>query len=551
MAVRGALKIAFSSSLAIIVVLATLSPLMAAFIDRGPSGQPRFTIFHFALTLSDDLARHSIRNSLLVATLVSIFATALGLGLGRMASVGRFFGLNLLASLAIAPGSYPPLIAAIGVSAIDPLIPANWVSSWRWFALLWVELAWAVPRVMAAVMSSVSLIDRSWVDAAKLAGGKPATAFWSIGWPLARFQVVRAASEVFFLTLFEPGAPLVLGLRNTLPVKLVESALGLGSEPRAGTLAAIGLVLGLAVRGLLRGPAGAKHSPSTIAGDWTRRRAAPLSAIVAATALGLWIAFALLPIFGLAQLALAMNQPGRSGFSAMMQFCKTGEVMATFGHSLVLGLLATAVASLYAWSVGPPQSHTSWRNPSTWTLVIPPLAIGLGVILLPAQLDAVLSRFGGLGLSLSHILGTLADPFRSPWLVLIVATSLFAVPSLQREFEKARAIDVGDKHDVARTLGASTWTARLTCSPQFLRVLVSAIAFSVAASAIAAAPALILARTVNVQPIAVRIVAIAANPAERGCTATLGVLALLFPACAWLMGKVGDLRFPRFRLVRS
>jgi iron(III) transport system permease protein len=404
---------------------------------------------------------------------------------------------------------------------------------------------------MNAVTSSVSLIDRTWVDTARLAGGRPSRAFWSIGWPMARHDVVRAASDVFLLTLIEPGAPLILGLRNTLPAKLVESALGLGSEPRAATLATIGLVLGFAVRGLLRGPAGPRHNPPAIPGDWTRRRASLFSAITAAATLGLWITFALMPLIGVARLSLAMNQSGRTGFPAMVQFCQNGQVAAALGHSLTLGLGATLIASIFAWSLGPLPSKVSWRNPTSWSQIVPPLAIGLGIYLLPAQLDMVLSRFGSLGTAMAHGLGDFADPYRSPWLVLIVSTSLFAIPTLRREFSRALAIDVSDAQDVARTLGASRWNARLTCSPQFLRIIAAAVASSIATSAIATAPALILARTVTVQPVAVTIATIIADPAERSCAAILGLLALAFPTMAWFIGKSGELKFPRFRLARS
>jgi ABC-type Fe3+ transport system permease subunit len=538
--------------LTILVVGAAMTPVVGAVLDRGLDGRPRLTVFHIALTLSDDSTRHAIRNSLMLAATVAVLASGIGVVLGRIVSAGRFFGRDALAALVRAPAAYTPLLAAVGFLGVESAIPAAWREIWRWFALGWIELAWGVPRVMAAVIASFSKIERTWLDTARMAGAKQGRASWAIGWPLARSRVALAASEVFFLTLFEPGAPLILGIRNTLSVRLIESAMDLGQGSRAAVLATIGLILGLLVRGILVGSSRPNRTLLTIQPISSLPRPTRLATLLSLVTLGFWTVFALTPMLRAFRLAFDFNRSGRVHFENTVPILAGGEFLSSLGHSLTLGLAATMLAAIFGWALGVHRERTSWRDSTSWLNIFPPLVLILGVVLLPGLLDACSVQLGGPVGSCLRWAGDWLDPFQSPWFVLVLATAILHVPTMQAAFRQARSVDNRDEWDVARTLGASRSNAWLTAAaPATLAVIGSAIAVTISASALVTAPSLLLARTMAARPIVPVILAAASEPLQRKRAACLALISLLFPIASWAVRSTRNNRFFRRRLART
>ncbi len=543
MAARRAVGILCGVVAAIWIVLPALAVPLSAVVDRGVDGRPRLTAFHLALALSDDSAVEMVRNSLILAAIVSALAMPLGVGLGRLVAGPRYPGRDTLLALARAPASYPPMIAAVGIFGAVRLITPEHGSIWGWIALGWVQLAWAVPRIMAASMAAFAAVDASWIDAARLAGSKKHRARGMLGWPLARSRVAKAVAEVFALTLFEPGAPLILGMRRTLPVGLIEAALGLDGEARAAVLATIGLGLAFTVRALILAWGGPPRpipppvpisNKSKLAGSWANL---PLAA---------WAIVALVPIAGLAATALGLDRAGRFRLDGLLAFASDRPALGALRDSLLLGLAATALAGLLAWGSRPARRRW-WLDAASWPATLPPLALGLGVFLAPGFLDAVAAlggSRGGMLTSGSRTMADLFDPFRSPWLVLVAATAMLRVPALRAAIAEVRAGDDRDAVDVARTLGASSWRAWLaTAAPAASAILAGVLAVSISRAAIDAAPALLLSRTMAARPVALAVVGLAREPDGLRRAAVLASAALALPVFAWIVA--GARRRPR------
>jgi iron(III) transport system permease protein len=550
MACRRLIGIACGFIVATLIVLPALAVPISAVVDRGTDGSPRLTAFHLALTLSDDSAVEMVRNSLVLALVVAALAMLLGVGLGRLAVGGRSFGRDGLLALAQAPGAYPPLIGALGLIGIARLIPSELAPSWRWVALGWVELAWAVPRVMAAHVSAFAAVDATWIDAARVAGAKKHRSLGVVGWPLAKGHVARSLAEVFAFTLFEPGAPLVLGLRRTLPVGLIEAAVGLDREPRAAVLGVIGLGLAFVARALILAWGGPLRSIPIARAGLTRSPRVPMWRLVPLAA---WVMFALLPIVGLAASALGLDRSGRFRLDGLLALATDAESIRALLHGAVLGLAASSFAVLIAWGMRASRPRASWRDPAAWPAIVPPLAMGLGVFLLPGLLDSAAtlatSRAGPIA-AMCRWLADLLDPYRSPWLVLIAATAMLRLPSLRTAIDEIGARDDRDVVDVARTLGASRWQAWTTAAaPAVSAILAGAIAVAVARSALDAGPSLLLARTTTAQPVGPAIVGMVAEPDGPRRAAGLAFAALIFPVAAWIVG--GLRRSARTRLVED
>ena len=296
-----------------VIVAALLAPALAAFLDLGPTGRARASLFPFLLTLSDGAAVASLANSVIVAAIVAALASVIGVALGRVAASRKFFGRDALISLASVPSAYPPLFAAVGVLGVrGGAWPPGSVGPWLAFAAI--ELAWSVPRVMRAAAGGFARVAPSALDAARLAGAGRWRAWWGTAWPMARRPVAVAAAEVFGLVLFEPGAPLALDLDRTLASAIVRAALGLDGAARAASLGVLGLLAIFAARGLMLRLGGRPIASDLNSLPQRLRRPGSLAIL----GLVLWAGLALLPTLAVFASALGLTASGRVRFDFLI-----------------------------------------------------------------------------------------------------------------------------------------------------------------------------------------------------------------------------------------
>lgn len=521
------------------VLAAVAAVVLGAVVDRASDGSARLTLFTIALAASDHAVREAARNSLMLATAVSLLATLLGVGLARLATVRAFRGLGALATLARASGAAPPLFGAIGIVGL------GWGEGFgRWVALGWIELAWAVPRVMEATASALARVPASWDDAARLAGASRRRAWWLA----ARPSAARAAAGVFAVTLVEPTGPLVLGLRHTLGSEIVQAVLRGDRSERAAALGAVALALVLLGRAavLWRGESPLILPPPEGSKARWGPRASCLGAISASLALLAWAVAGLLPLVGLVATALGGGQSGRPSPGVFLAALGDRELMTILADSAILGLGATATAALIATTSGAGRTARvgpSWRSPASWPLVLPGLILGLGAALLPGLLDGAsgaMARRAPVLAGGMHDLADALDPFLSPWLLLVACVAILRVPELAEAAASAGACADRTRIDVARTLGATRWAAwRSVRAPRLMAIWGGALARSFARSALDAGPALLLCPTLSARPLGPGLLAVLAEPGGQGHrrAAAVAVIALIVPVGAWVMNR--------------
>ena len=115
--------------LILIVAAPALAIAPAQVVDRGPGGEARSSAFPAALVLFDPLVWRCVRNSVAVAALVAVLATAIGATLGILLGRRRFWGRGPLGLIALTPLAAGPIWTTPGVLA--------WVgggSGWDWLA---------------------------------------------------------------------------------------------------------------------------------------------------------------------------------------------------------------------------------------------------------------------------------------------------------------------------------------------------------------------------------------------------------------------------------
>ena len=531
-----------------VVVAPVAAVVLGVLVDRGPGGSGRLTAFPMALAASDGSVRESARNSLMLASGVSLAALVLGVGLARFVAGRAFRGRSALIALAEAPGAVPPLFGAIGLVGLlgaerfgpGPL---------RWLTLAGLELTWAVPRVMASAIAVLERVPPSWGDAARMAGASKRRAWWVASWPVTRPVVGRTVAGIFAFVLVEPTAPLVLGVRRTLGFAIVDAATRGDRFGRAAALGATALVLVVIGRLLILSRVGPVRGLPSESQGTNRPRTSWLGLIAAGVALAAWSFAGLLPIaaLGATALGLTLESSGRFavGPHAFAGAIRDDRAWMILADGAILGIGATVIAALVVLAGGLGWSRASWRAPASWPRVVPGLLFGLGVALLPRLCDGAagaMARHSPLAAIALHRTADFADPFLSPWLVLIAAVAILRLPEMARAASEARGGDDRPRIDVARTLGASPWTAwRTIRGPRTARIWGRALARSFARSAFDVGPALMLAPTLAARPIAPGLLAMLAEPGGMTRAAAVASLAMALPLTTRIVaGPAGD-----------
>jgi ABC-type Fe3+ transport system permease subunit len=548
------------------IALAPMAALvLAALFDRGPGGSVRPALFPSVLAALDPFVWECARNSLVMAAAVTIAARVVGVGLARIAVGWRFVGRSTLSALVGAGMVVPPAFGALGLRCLFGT-PETWPESlawlvpWAgWVAWFWVALAAGAPVVALATASALRRVDPVWEDAARLAGAGRGRVWRQLVWPVVRPEAARALGVVFTLTLLEPGAPLVLGLRRTLGFQVAEAALdgGDGQLTRAAVLAILATALATIARKIIAW-VGGTETPGFRREPLADSRARPASwsialgfvLVMAVAAAVVW-----LPVVGVFARALT-PAPGFSTGSAGAAVSLASFMMAvrdplTRGYlvnSAVLGLavvvfdlaLARAIA---AWAVA--RRWSRWVDlVADWPAAFPPLAVGVGVLALPAVLRMAADAAGFEG---SRTVIDAFDLDRTPWTALVLAVGLVRLPLLARSaIDRRRGLRPSSR-DAAITLGASARQARRTLPGRWLGVPFSAALLTFALAATSPVPALLLAPTADVRPLGPAVLLLIDQPgaglpsaaalASMAMIANLTALALASPGGARAIGK--------------
>ncbi len=430
--------------------LPVLALLATAVIDRGPDGTLRLTGIYLALTAWDPFTWRVVGQSAALALTISLAAMFLGTALASALELLPTRIRKPLAILASLPMAVPPLCGAISLGEVFPGAPAAWEG------IVWVNLTLAVPWVARSVARALNDLDPGGTDAARLAGAGPWRIRRDLLWPLVRPAAARAAATVFVLALLEPCAPLVLGLRGTLPFQILEAASRPDERARAASLALLAIACSWVGHACLIAWGGREITPTRVRSPRPTMKTSFLASFLAFLACLTWILLSFGPTLSLLATAsrLRIGAGGELGISA-----------ASF-HELVQGLALSRVlgrsfayggaAAALAWVVSRILGGVRWRP-------IPPLATATGFAVALSLL--VIPRFEGpVGAWAARLLtpGRLAS---GAW---IGALTLVYYPLAGRLGLRQRQVDHRPRRDAALVLGASRREARrVTSGPRF------------------------------------------------------------------------------------
>ncbi len=502
-----------------VAMLPALALLVAVAFDQGPSGKVRPTLFPIALAALDDSIWQCARNSLAVAIAVTIASRTVGVTLARIVVRWRFWGRKPLVALACSGLVIAPAFGAMGLKHwFGPLGVWPVTGGVAWFAYLawfWTALTFGVPLVGLAAAAGLARVDASWEDAARLAGADRRRVWRQIVWPLIRPDIARALALVFALTLIEPGAPLVLGLRRTLGFQITMAAL----DPNPGRLtrAAVLALAGVALAGLGRvligwwGGSKVEERARIVTPEERIRTAGPARGlafvlILLIAAVGVW-----LPIVGVVSAALTGTET-----YALSGIVRDPMIRRYAVNSAILGLAVVAIDLVLARALA--ACSGAGRKPGR-DRVFPPLALGVGFLAIPwvVRMLAVGLQTSGHRPTIVAVLTAMADAFdpkRTPWVALIGAVALARLPLLTRSAVARRESLRTSPIDAALILGASRRQSRRRLSGRWLGVSPATAVLSLTLAATGVTPALLLAPSAETRPIGPAVLVLIDEPGD-------------------------------------
>ena len=204
----------------------------------------KFTFGWYQALSGDAKLLDAGRNSVLIATITALIATALGTMASVALSRGSFRGQTLLKLLLLPPIAIPWLITGTAM-----LVFFFWTGIGRGFhAILIGHVALAIPYVVLVVGTGLAAVRIDLEEAAQSLGAPPLSAFMLVTLPLLLPSIVGAALFAFAVSLdqFVVSYFLATPGSSTLPVEIY-SAIRKGFTPEINAICTILLAGSMAI----------------------------------------------------------------------------------------------------------------------------------------------------------------------------------------------------------------------------------------------------------------------------------------------------------------
>jgi spermidine/putrescine transport system permease protein len=207
----------------------------------------------------------ALQNSLLVAFVSTIIATALGTGIGLSLSRYQFRGRGLINGLIFLPMATPEIVMGSSLltlfvsSALPPLngvIPRGSFFPLSLVTILIAHVMFNISYVVVTVKARLAGFDRNLEEAAMDLGANEWVTFWKVTFPLILPGVLAAALLAFSLSIDDfVITNFVSGTTNTFPIwvwGIIKNALPVQINV-IGSIVFLAAVGGVAVTTLLQG----------------------------------------------------------------------------------------------------------------------------------------------------------------------------------------------------------------------------------------------------------------------------------------------------------
>jgi iron(III) transport system permease protein len=182
-----------------------------------------FTLGHYQAALTDDLAIPSVTNSAIYASLATVIAVAVGLGVGIIATRSKLRDRGFIDALSMLPLAVPGLVLAFGYLAISVSLKQKYQNAlpiWlnvQEMPVVFLVVAYAARRLPYVVRSVVAGLQQTPVDlelaAANLGAGRM-TVLRRITIPLILANLIAGALLAFAFALLEVSDSIILAQKE-------------------------------------------------------------------------------------------------------------------------------------------------------------------------------------------------------------------------------------------------------------------------------------------------------------------------------------------------
>ncbi len=448
------------------------SPLLVREVTRRlPDG----SVEHFTVINLKGPRYGVIVNSLLIATLVTVFATIIGIIVAFVFARYDFRGKTLLRILALVPMLYTPFINAYVVSKIFKINGlANYVLDRLGFDVIvtiggmaGVVLAQTMmfwPLVYLNVYASMVQIDPSLEEQAENLGARGFTLFRKVTLPLSLPGIAAGAAIVFIFSLEDLAAPLAFNFYDVMSYRIfngIKSAPSGEILPETSALALLLLLLAMAAfLGIRRYVTLRQYAMLSKGGRWSVR-VRPLGwkgRLAVYLVLVPWIIFSASPQIGTITYAFAERWTGPLPEGVTLShIAKTlGDDIVLTGLKNSLSYAAAALALIFLVGLSSAYVVSRLRLPglsaldalATSPIAIPGLAVATGYLIF----------FSG-GPFREGALAGLVNPFvAGPAVLFVLAYAVRKSPFTTRAvFAGLQQTHVA-LEEAAMNLGAGRWS---------------------------------------------------------------------------------------------
>ncbi|MCC7327231.1 MAG: iron ABC transporter permease [Burkholderiales bacterium] len=526
-----AVALAIGAFLVVFLVVPIASVVYTAFT----SGDGGFTLSHVVTFFQISLMRESFWNSLYVAGMSVLIASAIAVPLAYFTVRYRFRGALLVQTLGVLPLIMPPFVGAVAMQllfgrsgSVNLLLNDAFGFSIPFMAglngVIFVESLHYFPFILLNLAVSLRNIDGAMEESAQNLGTSGFRLFRRIVFPLALPGYVAGASLVFVKVFDDLGTPLVLGVSNMLAPQAFLRITSVGLEDPIGYVISVLMIvfsvaaLGLAAR-ILKG-----RDYATLQRGGTslqKRSLSPMQTVAAYAWIGLVLLLVLSPHIGI----LLISFTKVWSYSVLPEGITLAHYATVFeqsSHMITNTLLYCGLAALFNVILGTAiayiilRTKLPGRQMLDWTasaaLAVPGVVLGIGY----------LRTFRGLELPFTDTALT------ASWIALVLAYTVRRLPYALRSCMAALQQMHVSLEEAAENLGAAKLrTIRRIVVPLMAGGILAGFVTSFITAAVELSATIMLSASASQAPMSYGIYLYLQSIAGRGPGAALGVIAVV------------------------
>lgn len=442
---------------------------------------------NFQLVFQNENTIRAVANTVLVSGLVSVCCLVLGLPLAWVLTRTNLPHKNIFRSLFCLPYTIPPFVGAIGWIILAN--PTSGVLN-QWLALnlniyslsglVWVETSFLFTFVLLSALTLMDSMDSSLEEAARLSGASNWRVFWDISLPVMKPAIISGTVLSFLATASSFGVPALIGgpARIYLLTTQIYTYQRMGTANGLQMAIAVSAILGIATLTFLFSSQLIlkNRATYTLAGKASRPSLIPLGRakflVIGILSILLLLIF-FLPLFGIALSALSSVQGSWSVNNLTLNnfirvLFETEETSRAISQSLLLGMLAATICTIFSFLFSYFVTRTEFRGKSLFNMLVSIPFSTPGTVLALALIVSFSQGLFGIGPSLYNTL----------WLILLAYVVKYCSLSMKVISDSYQQIHPS-LEEAARISGAKWWQVMVGIYWPLLRPALIASAFLV------------------------------------------------------------------------